>query len=119
MTIEQRANPQGTEYRTVAIEGAEVRADDERGDITFEGVASVVDTPYSVRDAFGSFDETVTELALEAHAGMLAEKPPNDGHRRTILDPAATHVGVGYAIVGGSFRMARSEERRVGKECRL
>ena len=26
---------------------------------------------------------------------MMAEKPPNDGHRRTILDPEATHVGVG------------------------
>ncbi|HEV8609282.1 MAG TPA: CAP domain-containing protein [Thermoanaerobaculia bacterium] len=54
-----------------------------------------------------AFEESVTELALESHAGMLAERPPNDGHRRTILDPAATHVGVGYAIVGGNFRMAQ------------
>ena len=54
-----------------------------------------------------SFDDSVLHLALEGHAGMLAEKPPNDGHRRTILDPSATHVGVGYAIVGGSFRMAQ------------
>jgi hypothetical protein len=38
---------------------------------------------------------------------MLAETPPNDGHRRTILDPAVTHVGVGYALVGGSFRLAQ------------
>lgn len=53
------------------------------------------------------FDEAVTTLALESHAGMLAEKPPDDGHRRTILDPAATHVGVGYALVGGNFRMAQ------------
>ena len=28
----------------------------------------------------------------------MEEKPPADGHRRTILDPEATHVGVGYAI---------------------
>jgi uncharacterized protein YkwD len=59
------------------------------------------------RTTASSFDESPTELALESHAGMLAERPPNDGHRRTILDPAATHVGVGYAIVGGSFRMAQ------------
>jgi uncharacterized protein YkwD len=59
------------------------------------------------RTTASRFEETVTELALESHAGMLAEKPPNDGHRRTILDPAATHVGVGYAIVGGNFRMAQ------------
>jgi uncharacterized protein YkwD len=58
------------------------------------------------RTTASSFDETATELALEAHAGMLAETPPNDGHRRTILDPAVTHVGVGYALAGGSFRMA-------------
>ncbi|HEX5134383.1 MAG TPA: CAP domain-containing protein, partial [Thermoanaerobaculia bacterium] len=57
------------------------------------------------RTTASAFDETAAELALEAHAGMLAETPPNDGHRRTILDPAVTHVGVGYAIVGGSFRM--------------
>ena len=54
-----------------------------------------------------AFEESVTDLALESHAGMLAEQPPNDGHRRTILDPAATHVGVGYALVGGSFRMSQ------------
>jgi uncharacterized protein YkwD len=54
-----------------------------------------------------SFDNTVTNLALEGHAGMLAEDPPNDGHRRTILDAHATHVGVGYAIARGNFRMAQ------------
>jgi uncharacterized protein YkwD len=54
-----------------------------------------------------SFHDTVTNLALEGHAGMLAENPPNDGHRRTILDPNATHVGVGYAIARGNFRMAQ------------
>lgn len=59
------------------------------------------------RTTASSFDETTAELALQAHAGMLAETPPNDGHRRTILDPAVTHVGVGYALVGGSFRMAQ------------
>jgi hypothetical protein len=37
---------------------------------------------------------------------MLAEKPPSDGHRRAILDPSATHVGVGWSVGGGDFRMA-------------
>jgi hypothetical protein len=44
-------------------------------------------------------------LALNSHRDMLAEMPPNDGHRRAILDPAATHVGVGWSLVGGNFRM--------------
>ncbi len=54
-----------------------------------------------------SFDDPAERLALEGHASMMAEKPPDDGHRRTILDPEATHVGVGYALSGGEFRMAQ------------
>lgn len=53
------------------------------------------------------FDDPAETLALEGHASMLAEKPPYDGHRRTILDPDATHVGVGYALSRGEFRMAQ------------
>jgi len=54
-----------------------------------------------------SFDRSAVDLALSAHADMLAEKPPADGHRQTILDPEATHVGVGWAQEHGSFRMAQ------------
>ena len=52
------------------------------------------------------FQEPALELALEGEAAMMAEKPPDDGHRRTILDPGVTHVGVGWAQGGGEFRMA-------------
>jgi HK97 family phage prohead protease len=58
MNIEERANPKGAEYRAFAIEDFEFRADDENT-VTFEGVASVVDEPYTVRDAFGEFQETI------------------------------------------------------------
>ncbi|HZI66520.1 MAG TPA: CAP domain-containing protein [Thermoanaerobaculia bacterium] len=54
-----------------------------------------------------SFTDPVKDLALTGHEEMLAEKPPHDGHRKTILDPAATHVGVGYDVRGGNFRMAQ------------
>jgi hypothetical protein len=37
---------------------------------------------------------------------MMAERPPADGHRRTILDPESTHVGVGWALGEGRFQMA-------------
>ncbi len=53
------------------------------------------------------FRETPVELALAGHASMLAEVPPADGHRRTILDPHATHVGIGWAEERGQFRMAQ------------
>jgi hypothetical protein len=54
-----------------------------------------------------SFEEPALQLALFGQEEMMAEKPPGDGHRRTILDPEATHVGVGYANEGGRFQMAQ------------
>lgn len=53
----------------------------------------------------GSVDRPVKDLLIEAHETMMAERPPKDGHRRTILDPTSTHVGIGVAVVGGEFRM--------------
>jgi hypothetical protein len=41
----------------------------------------------------------------EMHESMLAETPPNDGHRKTILDPFHTHVGFGIALNGRSLRL--------------
>ena len=62
------------------------------------------------------FRETSVELALAGQAEMMAEVPPEDGHRRTILDPHATHVGVGWAEEGGRFRMAQEFlTRRLGQ----
>lgn len=43
--------------------------------------------------------------ALAAHGRFMAELPPNDGHRKSILDPAHTHVGVGLAFSESGFRM--------------
>jgi len=55
----------------------------------------------------GSWGErTYVHLALSQHERMMEERPPRDGHRRAILDPKATHVGVGYAGKGGTFQMA-------------
>jgi len=54
-----------------------------------------------------SFSDPVARLALAGHEDMMAERPPDDGHRRTILDPDATHVGVGYAVARGRFQMAQ------------
>jgi hypothetical protein len=55
--------------------------------------------------------DELTALLLEAHRGMMAEKPPDDGHRRAILDPDWTHVGIGVALEGGEFRMTEEFTR--------
>ena len=46
----------------------------------------------------------VDAILMRSLASMLAEVPPDDGHRRTILDPDATHLGIGLAVRGGELR---------------
>jgi uncharacterized protein YkwD len=41
------------------------------------------------------------------HVRMYQEKPPNDGHRRTILAPQHTHVGIGFAVRDLRLRMVQ------------
>lgn len=62
--ITQRGVSTGTvEIRDFELEDFEFRADGEDS-ITFEGVASLVDTPYMVRDAFGEYEETIARGAF-------------------------------------------------------
>jgi len=65
------------------------------------------------RQNVGSFNSSaaIDPAALDAIAvtlldRMLAERPPDDGHRETILDPLATHLGVGVASDEGSVRVS-------------
>lgn len=61
----------------------------------------------------GGVDESeVLRLLLDAHGHMMAERPPDDGHRRTVLAPEWTHVGIGAAVLGGEFRMVEEFSRR-------
>lgn len=58
-------------------------------------------------DSTGEVDPTdLGEISLELLASMLAEQPPDDGHRETILDPIATHLGVGVAVGDGAVRVS-------------
>jgi uncharacterized protein YkwD len=44
--------------------------------------------------------DSIATMATNLTWGMLAEKPPNDGHRANILDPGLKHIGI--AVVRGS-----------------
>ncbi len=57
-------------------------------------------------------DSSIPELIRRSQAAMLAEVPPNDGHRKTLLDPHATHVGLGISWEKGEFRMVQEFIRR-------
>jgi len=71
-----------------------------KGDL---GVGSENSSAYIVSG--GPIDDAPLALALNAQKDMLEEKPPSDGHRKAILDPKASHVGVGWSLAGGNFRM--------------
>lgn len=57
-------------------------------------------------------DRALYEMIRRSEEAMIAESAPHDGHRRTILDPSATHVGIGLAWKGGEFRLTQEFVRR-------
>jgi uncharacterized protein YkwD len=57
-------------------------------------------------------DAALYDMMRRSEAAMMAEVAPHDGHRKTILDPAATHVGIGLAWEKGEFRLTQEFVRR-------
>jgi uncharacterized protein YkwD len=61
---------------------------------------------------YGFGDRALYDMTRRSEQAMMAEAEPHDGHRRTILDPYATHVGIGLAWERGEFRIAQEFIRR-------
>lgn len=59
---------------------------------TSENISSIRATP------FDSSPAGLEAALLERHRSLVDEKPPFDWHRRSILDPRQTHVGIGIAF---------------------
>src|SRR5258708_32972962 len=57
-------------------------------------------------------DRALYEMMRKSEVEMMREVAPHDGHRRTILDPFATHVGIGLAWERGEFRLTQEFVRR-------
>lgn len=57
-------------------------------------------------------ERSLLDMVRRSEAAMMAEVAPHDGHRRTILDPAATHVGIGLAWERGELRITQEFVRR-------
>ncbi len=75
------------------------------------GVDFHVENAASYSSSEGRIDERAEDIALQLHESMMAERPPDDGHRRTILDRHLTHVGIGVAQVGGELRLSQEFSR--------
>ena len=63
-------------------------------------------------------DRALYEMARRSEDAMMGETAPNDGHKKTILDPHATHVGIGLAWERGEFRLVHEFVRRYVKWAR-
>lgn len=57
-------------------------------------------------------ERALYEMARRSQDAMMAESAPDDGHKRTILDPHATHVGIGLAWERSEFRLVHEFIRR-------
>ena len=65
-------------------------------------------TEENVSAVDGTWSTKAKDLKLETaylHVRLYQEKPPYDGHRRTILRPQHTHVGIGLAVQSLRLRM--------------
>jgi uncharacterized protein YkwD len=69
-------------------------------DATQENV-SAADNTWSMKAADLKQDTAYPQVRL------YQEKPPNDGHRRTILAPQQTHLGIGLAVEKLRLRMVQ------------
>src|SRR5437763_3950735 len=61
---------------------------------------------------FGFSDRALLDMMRRSQEAMMSEVAPHDGHRKSILDSHATHVGIGVAWDGGEFRIAQEFIRR-------
>jgi uncharacterized protein YkwD len=55
--------------------------------------------------SFGADKKNVWDNIRYAHRSFLAEVPPNDGHRRSILDPSNMLVGIGVSYNNRGMRL--------------
>lgn len=56
----------------------------------------------------GVSKDQLKTIVAEHQSAMVNEQPPNDGHRKNILDPH--HTGVGVALAVGKYGVAMAQE---------
>lgn len=57
-------------------------------------------------------ERALYEMSRRSQDAMMGEMPPDDGHKKTILDPHANYVGIGLAWEKGEFRLVHEFIRR-------
>jgi uncharacterized protein YkwD len=55
-------------------------------------------------DNYSVSEANISSLMKSGHEKFMAEKSPNDGHKKTIIDKTHNYVGIGYCLSGKQFR---------------
>ena len=63
--------------------------------------------------AAGNIENIGALVGSSLECDMVNEKPPADGHRKTILDPHATSVGISLGVVVGNDQFTGKPGRRI------
>ena len=46
----------------------------------------------------------ISSMMKSGHDSFMAEKAPNDGHKKTVIDKSHNYVGIGFYLSGNQFR---------------
>lgn len=69
------------------------------------GVEAIQENGGAINSSTPIASDEIPIHVMTMHRSMYEETPPNDGHRKTILNPINTHVGFGYADHGFCVRL--------------
>lgn len=114
MDIASRADAHLTAVRSFDLTSIEFRGDDADAGFTFEGVASVVDKPYTVRDIMGEFTETIAPGAFDKTLSEVAKRVAKPGASDVALFINHRSYDVPMASTrGGTLRLFADPNLRV------
>lgn len=119
MDITARADAHsGIIHRSFAFEDIELRdGDDDAPGFHFEGVASVVDAPYTVRDQWGEFSETIRAGAFDKTLAEVERRSKKNTSEDVALFVNHRHLDVPMASTAGdTLRLTADPHLRVAAD---
>jgi HK97 family phage prohead protease len=114
-TLADRATAHsGLIHRSFVLDTIEFRDGDEGTGFHFEGVASVVDTPYTVRDQWGEFTETIRAGAFDKTLAEVERRSKKNPAEDVALYVNHRHLDVPMAsTAGNTLRLTADPHLRV------
>ena len=55
-------------------------------------------------DKYSSTGSDISSMMEDGHQSFMSERPPNDGHKKNIINKSHNYVGIGYYLSDNQFR---------------